>query len=305
MKKIAKNKKLKMKIHTISTGSKNLDTMKLLVSWDKFRGDVSQLREKYSIPLKGFPNSNEFKKWDKKLCRASDAFWETKDYRNKRKKLLLLREKDYRQFLVEQDLINKEVPINKFNQSIKDLLNEYNPPYNFLDALRMYIYYNKISMIFLPSTNFSLSLNPEARKGTAKWVEIRAYTRLTEEEIRNAMIILREFQKHYLPPQLTEDIRKHQDIDKAIAIEKEMRRRIKKTYQKPDWYLQQVRKKYGEEEFERVKKLNPTRIEKEIIKYTSKEIAKKFFGSSKKAGLVRQIYSRLQKERVKRFRKTM
>ena len=160
-------------------------------------------------------------------------------------------------------------------------------------------------MIFLPSTNFSLSLNPEARKGTAKWVEIRAYTRLTEEEIRNAMIILREFQKHYLPPQLTEDIRKHQDIDKAIAIEKEMRRRIKKTYQKPDWYLQQVRKKYGEEEFERVKKLNPTRIEKEIIKYTSKEIAKKFFGSSKKAGLVRQIYSRLQKERVKRFRKTM
>ena len=80
-----------------------------------------------------------------------------------------------------------------------------------------------------------------------------------------------------------------------------MKRRIKKTYQRPNRYLEEVKKQYGEKEFERVKRLNPQLIEKEIIKYTSKEIAKKIFGTPKKEALVRQIYSRLRKERKKRF----
>lgn len=300
-----KNKRLKSKnIHSL-LHSKNLDTMKLLISWNKFQADVLQLRKDFSMSPEGFLNSEELKKWDKKLCQNSDDFWETKDYKNRKKKLLLLKEKKYRQFLIEQEIINNEVPINKFNQSIKDLLKKYNLPYNFLDAIKMYIYHNKITSIFLPGTNFSLSLDPEGRKGMAKWIEIRTYARLTEKEIRDAVNSLRELQKHYLPSALTKDIRKHQDIDKAIDIEKEMKQRIRKTYQKPDWYLEQVKKRYGKEEFERTKKLNPQRMEKEIIKYTSKEIAKKFFGDPRKENLVRQIHSRLQKEREKRFGKIM
>jgi hypothetical protein len=303
MRKKTKNKRPKSKIiHSLLHG-KNLDTMKLLISWNKFRVDVLQLRKDFSIPLEGFSNSEELKKWDEKLCQNSDDFWETKYYKNRIKKLLLLRKKDHRQFLIEQENINKEVPINKFNQSIKDLLKKYSLPYNFLDTIRMYIYHNKIMPVFLPDTNFSLSLDPEGRKGTARWIEIRTYARLTEKEIRDAMSSLRELQKHYLPFMLTKDIRKHQDIDRAINIEREMEQRRRKTYQTPDWYLQQVRKAYGEKEFERVKKLDPTRIEKEIIKYTSKEIAKKILGSAKRGNLVRQIYSRLQKEREKRFGK--
>ncbi len=286
--------------HPILHG-KNLDTMKLLISWDKFQRDLSKLRKSFSIPLEGFSNNEEVKKWDENLCHDSDNFWKTEDYKNKRKKLLLLKEKDYRQFLIEQELINKEVPINKFSQSVEDLVIKYHLPYNFLNAIRMYIYYGKITSIFLPDTNFSFSLNSEGRRGTAKWIEIRTYAQLTEEEIRIAMKGLRQMQKHYLPLVLTEDIRKHRDTDKAIEIEKEMKQRMIKTYQKPDWYLQQVRKAYGKKEFERVKKLNPARIEKEIIKYTSKEIANKIFGNYKKANLVRQIYSRIQKERKKRF----
>ena len=301
MNKKIKNKGSKSKNVHSRQNNKNLDTIKLLVSWDKFQTDTLQLRKDFSIPPKGFLHTKDLKKWDEKLCRDSDTFWETEDYKNKRKKLLLLRKKDYRQFLIEQNLINKEVPINKFNQSIKNLIKKYNLPYIFLNAIKSYIYHNKISTIFPPCTNFSLCLDPEARKGSARWVEIRIYSQLTEREIRNAINDLRGFQKHYLPPLLTKDTRKHHGIDKAIAIEKEMKRRIKKTYQRPNRYLEEVKKQYGEKEFERVKRLNPQLIEKEIIKYTSKEIAKKIFGTPKKEALVRQIYSRLRKERKKRF----
>lgn len=307
MRKKIKNKRPKSKnIHFFLHG-KNLDTIKLLVSWDKFQVDLLQLRKDFSIPSEGFFNSEELKKWHEKLCQDSDDFWTTEDYRNRRKKLLLLRKKDYRQFLIEQEFINKEVPINRFNQSIKNLAKKYNLPYNFLDAIKMYIYHNKIVSIFLPIANFSLCIDPEGRKGTAKWIELKTYARLTEKEIRRAMNSLRELQKHYLPAVLTEDIRKHQDTDKAIYIEKEMNKRIRKTEEKPDSYLEKVRKRYGEEEYKRtIKKWRAEGIEpmkKEIIKYTSREIAKKIFGSEKKANLVRQIYSRLQKEREKRFGK--
>ncbi len=302
MNKQTKKKKPKRKnVRSYLSDNKNLDTMKILVSWDKFNLDVLKLRKVFSIPPKGFSNNEKIKKWNKKLSQDSDAFWETKDYKNKRKKLLLLKKKNYTQFLIEQDLINKEVPINKFNQAIKNLIKKYNLPYNFLETIRLYIYHNKILPIFLPVENFSLCVDTEARNGTAKWVEIKAYTRLTEKDIRNAMNGLRKLQKHFLPPVLTGDIRKHQDVDRALTIEREMQKRIKKIYQKPDSYLETVKKQYGKEEFERVKKLNPQRVEREIIKYTSKEISKKIFGTSKKDALVRQIYSRLQKERKKRF----
>jgi hypothetical protein len=295
------NKKLNNGNASPTLHNKNLDTMKLLTSWDKFQVDVGKIREDFSIPLEGFSSGEEAKNWDKNLCQSSDDFWETKYYRDKRKELLLLKEKDYRQFIIEQKFVNDEVPINKFNQSIESLVIKYHLPYNFLSTIRIYVCYGKITSMFLPATNFSLSFDPSGRKGTAKWVEIKTYAQLTEKEIRDAVKFLRHMQKHYLPPTLTKDVRIHQDIDRAIKIEKEMKQRIKKIVEKPDWYLGLVKKQHGEKKFEEVKKNNLWRVEKELVKYTSKEISNKFFGTPKKADLVRQIYSRLQKERKKRF----
>ena len=155
MRKKIKNKRPKSKnIHFFLHG-KNLDKIKLLVSWDKFQVDVLQLRKDFSIPPKGFLSTKELKKWDKKLSRDSDAFWETEDYKNRRKKLLLLRKKDYRQFLIEQELINKEVPINKFNQAIKNLVSKYHLPYNFVNPTK---FLHSVSLFCL-GTSFSSGIN--------------------------------------------------------------------------------------------------------------------------------------------------
>ncbi len=307
MRKKIKNKRPKSKNIHFFLHSKNLDIIKLLVSWDKFQVDLLQLRKDFSIPPEGFSSNEEFKKWDEKLCRDSDAFWETEDYKNRRKKLLLLRKKDYRQFLIEQELINEDVPINKFNRAIRNLVNKYHLPYNFLDAIRMYVYHNKIASIFLPSTNFSLSLDPEGRKGTARWIEIRTYALLTEKEIRSAVKSLRSFQKHYFSPNLTQDVRVHKNIDVAIDIEKEMKNtdRIRRKEGKADSYLEKVRKQHGEKAYreairkQRAEGIKP--IKRKINKYRSREIAKKIFGTPEKENLVRQIYSRLQKERKRLF----
>ncbi len=305
MKKKIKNKKPKSKnIHFFLHG-KNLDKIKLLVSWDKFQVDLLQLRKDFSIPSEGFSSNEEIKKWDKKLSQDSDAFWETEDYKNRRKKLLLLRKKDYRQFLIEQELINEDVPINKFNRAIRNLVNKYHLPYNFLDAIKMYVYHNKIASVFLPSTNFSLSFDPEGRKGKTRWIEIKTYALVTEKEIRSAVKSLRNLQKLYFSPNLTQNVRVHKNIDVAIAIEKEKKNiDRKREKEKASSYLEKVRKQYGEKMYRKTIRERQTegiKLIKRINKNTSREIAKKIFGTPEKENLVRQIYSRLQKERKRLF----
>jgi len=297
---------------------RNLDTMKLLVSWDNFQSNIVKIRNKSDIPTEGFKNNQEIEKWWDRLGEKSDNFFTTNDYLAKRKKLLYLKKRSYGEFLKEQEWINSEIPINKFHKRVDEIIQKYKLPYNFRDFIEKYILCNKISA---PSTNFALSFNfgPERKleletgkdwKDQIRWISLITYARLTEREIRLATKELRDHQKHYLSPTLTQDIRVHTDIDKAIAIEKKMDKRIRKTEEKStNGYLEEVKKKYGEKKYKETVKLwreqglKPTK--KEVIRITSKEIAKEFFGSTLKANLVRQIYSRVKKERFKRFGKVM
>lgn len=282
--------------------NKNLDAIKLLVSWDKFQNDINQIRKEFGIHSDGFVSDSESEIWQNKLLKESDVFLESEYYKKTRKKLQLLRKKDYGTFLSIQESLNSKMPLNKFNGCLKRMVKKYNLPYNFLGFIETYIYYNKISSTSLPVYNFEISIDPEGRKNSAKWISIKAYAVLSEKEIRIAIKDLRNLQKHYLPLPITQNIKIKKDIDKEIVIEKEMNRRINKAIEKPDSYLKEVRKQYGEKEYKRVKKLNSNKVEI-IEKYTSSEIAKQFFGSRKKSASVRKIYSRIQKEREKRFGK--
>jgi len=296
---------------------RNLDTMKLLVSWDKFQSDTERIRSKSDIPMGGLKTGQEIEKWWDRLGEKSDKFFAaTDDYLAKRKRLLYLKKRRYRDFLKEQENINAEVPVNKFHKGIDEIIKKYRLPYNFRGFIEKYILSNKISA---PSTNFvfSFSFHPGRTleletgknwKEQIKGISLITYARLTEKEIRFAVKELRSHQKYYLPPTVTQDVRVHIDIDKAIEIEQKMKKREWKLKKRYIGYLAELEKasqksEYYKKEFEKWKKKRPNEIEKEIKKYTSKEIAKEYFGTEEKAPLVRQIYSRVKKEREKRFGK--
>ena len=162
--------------------------------------------------------------------------------------------------------------MNKFRDRIEKTACKYRLPCNFLRTVEMYVYFDRVSSVFLPTSNFDITIDPSGRRNTAKWVELRTYTRLTEKEIREAVKILRDMQKYYFPPSFNRDIRVHKDIDYAVTseIEGEMKKNRRKN-------------------------------DEGIRKYTSRETAEVIYGNVEKEDLVRQIRRRIKKERKKLF----
>lgn len=256
-----------------SKANKNLYLMKLLVSADKFQAEVAQIRASAGITDGGFLNDDEFRGWQKKLEKNSDT-------------------------LLKKGRPICELPINKFYNSMETLVGKYNLPYNFLNALKTYILRNKIIPLYLPSSGYAIAFSP--KKGRAKWIDLRVYSRLTEKEIRQAIKDLRADQEHYLSPALNMDIRIRKDINLVLEMAEKMKNRRLKMEEIPNDYLKKVREQYDEKQYKLAKKENPSYITK-VKKYTSGSIAKEFFNDKKKSYRIRQINSRLCKERKKLF----
>lgn len=243
----------------------NLFIMKLLTTQPEFLEDIQRIRKKLEIPSGGFTNERTKNEWLGKNLNKLPA--------------------------------NKKALMNEssifYNAEI--LVKKYQLRYNFLHHIEYYIFYSKTDA---PKFNFDVSIGPDpSGLRSKKWVSIKAYAPLTKDEIRQATKRLLKLQKEFLPPKVVLDLRPKVDIDLAIKIEQEMQKRIQKTEKRPDWYLEQVKKSYGTEVFEKTKKLHPQRMEKFVIHYTSREIAEKFLKTADKAPLVRKIYSSLQKKR--------
>jgi hypothetical protein len=248
----------------------NLFIMKLLVTHMEFLEDVKQIRDLLHIPVEGFKSredkTNWALEWDKQLPPAGIEYFKNP----------------------------KSIFFNA-----ESLIKKYQLRYNFLPYIEKFILFNEVDA---PKKNFGVSLGPDPRGFRSnKWVSIKAYAPLTKNEIREATKELLELQVEFLSPKATLDLRPKIDIDLALEIEREMAKRMKKIEEKPDSYLERVKESYGLKEFERVKKLNPGRIEKIIVKYTSREIAENFFKEANKASLVRKICSSLQKKRKQLF----
>jgi hypothetical protein len=279
------------------------DTLKLLFSFDQFLADIKIIRKNFDIPLNGFEEGKDCGKWLHNLAEKTDLRIEEILRDQELRKLWQNNGIEYRK---RKDILINEAPLNKYRNTLKDLVKKYTLPFNLLDAIELFILYNKPSVI-APSSNFSLSMNPEARKNTAEYISIKAYAPLTEKEIKIATEMLRSMQKHYLPKSVSRDIKTKHDVDKMLEIEAEMKKRLFKRTESYTDYLALLKKSYdrgdiNERQFKETKKkhLHDIKIEE---KYTSREISKIFFGSHQKAYLVRQICSRLAKERKIRFGK--
>lgn len=253
--------------------NKNLYLMKLLVSADEFQAEVAQIRKNTGIPDGGFLDNKKLRKWQRKLEKDSDG-------------------------LMEKGRPVGELPINKFYDSIEALVVKYNLPYNFLSAVKAYILLGKIISLYLPASSYAIAFSP--KKGKAKWIDLRVYSRLTEKEIRQAIKDLRIDQGHYLTPALNLDIRIRKNIDVVLDMGEKMKKRRLKAGEIVSDYLEKVRKQYGENQYKLAKKTNPSHITK-IKKYTSENIAKETLNDKKRDYLIRQINSRLRKERKKLF----
>ena len=247
----------------------NLFIMKLLTTQPEFLNDVQKIRKKIKIPPDGFSNEKEKNEWVGHSLEKLDANSDS------------LRDKN--SVFYNADFLRKKYQLR----------------YNFLSYIERYLLLSKIDA---PKINFDVSLGPDP-KGFRhdKWVSIKAYAPLSKEEIRQATKKLRELQIEFLPPKTTLDLRPKMDIDLAIKIEQEMIKRMKKIEEKPNSYLQAVRKQYGEKEYEKAKKLTPHYMETIIVKYTSIEIAEKLLKDKNKDYLVRKTYSLLQKRRKQLF----
>lgn len=138
----------------------------------------------------------------------------------------------------------------------------------------------------------------------SKTVSLITYARLSTKEEKMAIKELRQDQKRYLDPILTKQVRQKKNIERDIAVEKEMATR-KPSEEKITGYLKLAKKEYEKglkttEKFNKIKKLHPNDVE--IIKSkTSKDIARNILGNKKHADNARQIVSRIKKKKEKMF----
>jgi len=114
--------------------------------------------------------------------------------------------------------------------------------------------------------------------------------------------LLDKFQEVIFKKNILQKRKTHKDLKRNIEILYEattIKRPTKK--ERYDGYLKYIEKEFKKgkitlKEFKRIKRLNPSLITTTRDGKTSKDVAKKFLGSSKKDARIRKIVSRLKKE---------
>lgn len=246
----------------------NLFIMKLLTTQPEFLNNVEDVRRRIEIPEGGFKARKDKTNWYRKLLKKLPPG------------------------------IDGQYQDGFFNGAL-DIVKKYKLKYNFLHHIENYLLYG---IIDAPKYNFDVSLGPDPKGFTFdKWVSIKAFAPLTKTEIRAATKRLLSLQKEFLPDKVVLDLRPKFDIDKALRIEEEMDKRGIKILEKPSYYLEQLKKHNGEDAYRRALRLSPGKLQKEVIKYTSRDVSAKFFKSKSKDALVRTIYSRLKAKRKQLF----
>ena len=140
----------------------------------------------------------------------------------------------------------------------------------------------------------------------AESVSLVTYAKLSSMEEKQALKELKKMQKWVLHPFVLHNpaALKHTRIDIELGKEMESRimQKVKKQY--TSWYMNEMQKKFdagrlSKWKFNEIKSNNNAKIEKIKVGYTSKDIAKKVLGKSKKDSLVRQRIRRLKETHEK------
>lgn len=201
-----------------------------------------------------------------------------------------------------------------FYKGIVAVLNRFKLPYSFYNKLEKYILYpsfdDKVPVPIMNVSDWSpFDENRElttAEKRLFKGVLQRKFGvekgRLPKDEKQASQIeIAKQKIKIILDRILKNKIRRKRNLERDLKIQEEMDQRKKETKIIYDDYLYYVEKEnkkgnISDDEFERLKRLNPSDVQKYIDEYTSKDVAEKILGDRTKDATIRKIFQRIQKE---------
>jgi hypothetical protein len=252
------------KIKKGSTYKKNLDTFKLLTTFNDFQDEVKKIRGQF----------DKFKTDDRT---------------------------EYINFLTDSN---------------REIRKKFNLPYNFKEALSIFIQTDKIELNSIPARNYDFRFSPRPTiddegkiDNPVDSVHLITYTKLTNQEIKDATSLLKKIQHASFPKtKLYDRLKPHRDIDTELRIEalSKRRGRSKKKEEFEDFYLDIQKKKFetgklSPKEWHKILLQNKKSIQtKKIKSYTSEKIIKET-GFHIKPNTLTHIIKRLEKERKNRF----
>jgi hypothetical protein len=189
-------------------------------------------------------------------------------------------------------------------ENLRQVLRENNLPHHFSKSLFNYLV--KDGVILPMRQNFTIRINPPVKLSWgghkvlsyADEVQLVTYAPLSTKEMHVAQRLLKKYWKICFPLNISKRTNlRNKDVDKKFAIEQAMMNRRRKVEYAEDPYLTGTRKQYGENVYKKTKRSNLNMVAIKAKKNTSKDVARKFYGTKTKAGAVRTLFSRMKKRR--------
>ncbi|HXF44041.1 MAG TPA: hypothetical protein VNK70_01070 [Candidatus Paceibacterota bacterium] len=250
---------------------KNLDNMKLLVSYPEFQEAIKPAREYLGIPENGFKNNDRkmVQLWWRKIEEKSEEILDSPGFNKQLKQIrkkLDRREIGMRMARKQSQLLHHKIPINYLTNIARFLTEKFNVPENYKDHIRTYIIYGTISA---PSNNFEGGEYPAwTLPQENRYIPIKIYTRLTSEDIKELKRYIEWIGKH-LPR-----FQALKDTEKKLTIEQWFENRHKRDV-----------------------------VEGRDYKMSGAEIAENLLGDRKKSKKVYETVRELRELRQRRFGK--
>ena len=249
---------------------KNLDNIKLLVSYPLFQKEVASIREYLDIPAGGFgDNYEKSKQWHEKIDRLSDEISNTKSFfaqEDKIRQRLKNKEIGCRMAEKQMHLHWHKVPCNYLTDSVEFLTEKFNLPLHYDNLLRNYIISGTLNPIYMPLNNFTVGPFPgSVLLRDVRYVPIKIYAKLTDAELLDIKKAVNDFNKN-LP-----QFQPLKNIDDKLTLE--------------EWFL-------NRERFDEVKqkkyKMKAEEIAEEVFRRSDKKSKKKIYDDIKELKELRE-----------------
>jgi len=251
----------------------NRQTLRLLFSWDQYQDKEIFFRRKHNIPLEGFGNESEHKKW---LENMDDK--EEKAIRNNKPFL----------------------PWEIFFTDLSEILSNFNLPENFKNDVKCHLLTGDLR--FSPAS-FSFSFEPGfSPKREVDNISVNIYQRLTEDDFNEIKREIKWLCDRHFPSRGIDKARENSSLDRDIAMEKRLNEIKKKIKETDSTYLQEVKENHGVSKYNEVKKMQRHDEVEELEKFTYRDIALEFYDDIEKATNVRTALNELEKKRKERFK---
>ena len=165
---------------------KNWDNLLLLCTYKPFNDRVREIRKRLNIADDGLRTDEEISAWHTQTDQRCDEIMDSTDFQRQLRSIRtnFVKKKISRP---EAEKMSEELhlllPSNYLTHSVKELTKEFNVPENYQMAIRGYIIRNAIS--FMPANNFTIGpWDPKDNKRQARYVPLRIYAKLTDEDLR-------------------------------------------------------------------------------------------------------------------------